>query len=108
MTATTQSINGSPTRSGTDAQPPTAELPYWRGPGGRRTGFSELAAGRDADQVAELSELHVQAISALLGAGFAARAGGDDAETRRCFANAARLCNEPVGHWPVAAMCSDH
>lgn len=107
MTATTLSINGAPPPARDTAEPPTIECPYWRGPNGERSAFSELVAGRDPDRIRELSELHVQAICALVRAGLAARSSGDDAEARRLLAAAARLCDEPVGHWPAAAMRSD-
>jgi len=108
MTATTLSINGTPTAARDTAEPPTIDCPYWRGPDGQRTSFSELAAGRDPDQARELAELHVRAICSLLRAGFAAQAGGEHAEARRLFVGSSRLCTEPLGHWPAAAMRSDH
>lgn len=107
MTASTPSVNGTPPARAR-AEPPTPELPYWRASDGQRNGFSEVIAGRDPDQVAELSGLHVQAIAALLRAGFAARASGEHADERRLFASAARLCTEPLGHWPAAGTRSDH
>lgn len=86
--------------------PPTAELPYWHRPDGRRLGFQEIATER-REQKAELSELHIQAIAALLRAGLEARAVGDDGEARRLLTNAARLCTEPVGHFPGYAVRRD-
>ncbi len=107
MTANKLSANGSHSRTRACAEPSTAEHNYWRDPDGQRSGFSELAAGRDPDQVRELAELHVRAICALLRAGFAAQTGGEQGDARRLFAGASRLCTEPLGHWPAAAMRSD-
>jgi hypothetical protein len=107
MSANATHSNGSPRRVRSEAEPPSPTHPYWRGPDGARAAFSELIAGRDLDQVAELGELHVEAVCTLVRAGLAAHAGGDGPEARRLFAGAARLCTEPLGHWPSAAMRSD-
>lgn len=107
MSTSTATRNGAKTQPRPIATAPSARHPYWRRADGARVGFQELVVGRDPELVGELRERHVQATCELLRAAFAARAGGEGAEARRLFTGAARLCTEPLGHWPAAAMRAD-
>jgi hypothetical protein len=81
---------------------PDRHEPVWRYPNGERLSVRLLLAGQPAAQARRITELHAEAVAAIMHAAGEALGRGDHAELRRLAHGAALLCDE-LARVPVPA-----
>jgi hypothetical protein len=83
---------------------PTVEIPHWCDPQGRRSTVQAALAGADPSARAAVVRAHADAVGALIHAAGEARLGdGGSTRARALATQAARLCGELAGLWPMGS-----
>lgn len=81
-----------------EIDPPVPGHPYWR-KDGRRASFREVIAFVAVEEFAPVRVMHIEGVSEVLAASFAAADAGDPMLGRALAFAASRLCQETVGLW---------